>query len=799
MAAAVAAAVAGPAQAVHWPFFGGDNGRSGHQPVDEGALPVRFEYFRGEGNPIRTSVLTSTGPPASQRVIYGSDDGAVHLQVLATGAPVGPEAGRSVDDPAVDDPDTFGAPGSSASVSFADTSSAAGLGQVFLVYNDDNQGGGLDDVAIAQIDEQTGDLVRDVPVPGTDGLTVSSSAVATGPDPDNPATSESEAGNRRLFFVAGGRLFRVPLTGNAASRAATIGAPASTADIGAVATASPTIAFLDSPSTGAPAPYVVVGTAGAATIRSFSAANLSEGPSSGSLGGAAQTPTVPVTPSGLTPGAPDSGARRAPSIYVAVFEAGTGTVTHRLVQTASGGLSSNPADGGARSAPLAGAPAPALATDQEVEAAGPRPGKVIVTTGRNLYLLNASDLAPAGKLSPTDGLNPSTDGFAGTTAASSGDFLYVQRDNGQQLVLRLADAQAVAASDFTPASPPGVASPARALGQPSISRGFVQFGDDRGLFTYRNRDVTAPSVSPTAPADGATVAGATTLGAAAFDARGIQRVDFRVDGSVVGTDASPDAGSPFGSPGAAYSVPFDSSALRNGTHNFDAVATDSSGLATLSAQRTIQVRNSGPTPSPGACANELLGTPARDLLDGTPFGDRVLAMEGDDRVLALEDADCVFGGEGNDRLAGDEGDDLLDGEAGNDVLGGGSGRDRIYGRFGNDSLDGGTGSDRVVGGDGADRLTGGGGSDALSAGTGNDKLIAAAGDDTLRGEQGNDSLAGGSGRNRFSAGDGDDIVDAANGLRDTVECGRGRDRARADGFDLLRRCEVVARLRRSRR
>ncbi len=32
----------GAAEAVHWPFFGGDNGRSGNQPVDEGTVPVGF-------------------------------------------------------------------------------------------------------------------------------------------------------------------------------------------------------------------------------------------------------------------------------------------------------------------------------------------------------------------------------------------------------------------------------------------------------------------------------------------------------------------------------------------------------------------------------------------------------------------------------------------------------------------------------------------------------------------------------------------------------------------------------------
>jgi len=45
--ALAAAAVSVPsAQAVHWPFFGGDNGRSGYQPIDEGDVPVRTTYAK---------------------------------------------------------------------------------------------------------------------------------------------------------------------------------------------------------------------------------------------------------------------------------------------------------------------------------------------------------------------------------------------------------------------------------------------------------------------------------------------------------------------------------------------------------------------------------------------------------------------------------------------------------------------------------------------------------------------------------------------------------------------------------
>jgi hypothetical protein len=39
------------------------------------------------------------------------------------------------------------------------------------------------------------------------------------------------------------------------------------------------------------------------------------------------------------------------------------------------------------------------------------------------------------------------------------------------------------------------------------------------------------------------------------------------------------------------------------------------------------------------------------------------------------------------------------------------------------------------------------------------------------------------------------VIDAANGARDVVDCGTGRERVRADVEDRLRRCELIERLR----
>jgi Ca2+-binding RTX toxin-like protein len=207
----------------------------------------------------------------------------------------------------------------------------------------------------------------------------------------------------------------------------------------------------------------------------------------------------------------------------------------------------------------------------------------------------------------------------------------------------------------------------------------------------------------------------------------------------------------------------------------------------------------------GRCTTPFIGTAGDDRIDGSDADDRIFGMNGADVLNGLKGDDCVFGvagadqafgatgddlvagGAGADRLDGGEGDDRLVGNGGNDRAVGGRGRDRVSGGAGNDVLSGGTGRDRLVGDAGDDRLTSGAGNDTLSGGAGRDRLSAGAGADVLR---------GGAGANTLLAGLGNDTVDVRNGRRDTVDCGAGRDSARADSVDRLRRCERVTRARR---
>jgi hypothetical protein len=91
-------------------------------------------------------------------------------------------------------------------------------------------------------------------------------------------------------------------------------------------------------------------------------------------------------------------------------------------------------------------------------------------------------------------------------------------------------------------------------------------------------------------------------------------------------------------------------------------------------------------------------------------------------------------------------------------------------------------ADRLRGTARPDNVVGRGGGDRLSARGANDCVLGSAGDDWLRGGAGSDFASGGSG---------DDRIDIADGERDRVDCGPGRDRALADKVDALRRCESV--------
>ena len=193
----------------------------------------------------------------------------------------------------------------------------------------------------------------------------------------------------------------------------------------------------------------------------------------------------------------------------------------------------------------------------------------------------------------------------------------------------------------------------------------------------------------------------------------------------------------------------------NETFELRAIGAGGAGLGRAVALGTI----GDDDPTPGRCRNRQDANDSGGTLSGTPFGD------------------LLVGGVSKDVLNGGDGEDCLRGRAGNDRLNGGDDADSISGEAGNDRASGGEGNDTVSGGDGNDTISGSNGNDRLGGGAGNDKIN------------------GGQGLNSYSGGAGNDNIMAANGRRETIDCGSGRrDKVRADRTDTVRGCETVQRL-----
>jgi hypothetical protein len=108
-------------------------------------------------------------------------------------------------------------------------------------------------------------------------------------------------------------------------------------------------------------------------------------------------------------------------------------------------------------------------------------------------------------------------------------------------------------------------------------------------------DNTGPTVSMSAPANGALVTGTLTVSATATDNVGVAKVEFYRDNDVLLTT---DTSSPFSSS-------WNSTTVTNGAHTLYAIAEDSAGNRTTSALINITVDNTAPTvaitsPSNGA-------------------------------------------------------------------------------------------------------------------------------------------------------------------------------------------------------
>jgi hypothetical protein len=98
--------------------------------------------------------------------------------------------------------------------------------------------------------------------------------------------------------------------------------------------------------------------------------------------------------------------------------------------------------------------------------------------------------------------------------------------------------------------------------------------------TGGSSDTTAPTVSVTAPAAGATVSGTTTISATASDNVGVTSVGFYVGTTLLGTDTS-----------SPYSYSWATTSYTNGAYSISAKAYDAAGNVGTSASVSVTVSN----------------------------------------------------------------------------------------------------------------------------------------------------------------------------------------------------------------
>ena len=569
-----------------WTQLGGDPGRSGASAMDTGGMPLRLAYQAGS-TPFSSPVISTGATTADRRIAFTlfegvpDEDAYVSVLRLSDGASVADvdiddeNAGNSGlgDPPApTTDPDPFGPDGGVTPVVVP--APDGGAGQIYAVHNDDNQKNSTDqnpfedDIAVAQVDAATGELVRDVSVKNTlfafsslsDGFTVQSSPVVTG---------DLGEGRRQIFFVASDgagdeRLFRVTVT-DAGSQDAAMSF-ASTGDIDANPQASPALVSMRDPASGFRVPMVAVPTmSGLRTQRINNMGEAGEGPSV-DLGGPTWTPSVPVQVNGVTPA-------RTPVLYVATEDAGDPgrTVVSKIAQDESDPL--NPAKLGVlevleQSPGLPGTPSRSLAVAQLASSNGdPRPGRVLVSTSANVFSLDTEAMDAATPPRTFSDSRGEGQGFTRTAPATAGGFAFISSDAGDQFVVRVADARRVPADPSGFEAAPESLNSVSAAGQPAISNGFVVMPADNGLFAYLTDDDEPPAVELQGPAS-SVVKGKVPFTAAASDNRGIDKVVFTVAGKAVAEDKTAEGSPP------VYAAEVDTATLPDGEHEIAAVAYD---------------------------------------------------------------------------------------------------------------------------------------------------------------------------------------------------------------------------------
>jgi hypothetical protein len=115
-------------------------------------------------------------------------------------------------------------------------------------------------------------------------------------------------------------------------------------------------------------------------------------------------------------------------------------------------------------------------------------------------------------------------------------------------------------------------------------------------------DTTAPTVSVTAPANGATVSGTVSINATASDNVGVSKVEFYVDGAIRSTDTT-----------SPYSWSWNTTTFANSSHTIVAKAYDAANNIGTSSNVTVTVNNGG------GGSTQLLGNPGFETGVASPW------------------------------------------------------------------------------------------------------------------------------------------------------------------------------------
>lgn len=139
-------------------------------------------------------------------------------------------------------------------------------------------------------------------------------------------------------------------------------------------------------------------------------------------------------------------------------------------------------------------------------------------------------------------------------------------------------------------------------------------------------DTAAPTVTLTAPLDGATLTGTASLAATAADDIGVASVSFRVDGNEVASDAS-----------SPYEASWDTTTAINGNYRISAVAIDAAGNeAEVSA--TAVVENEG---GPSSDAIRIINPVDGASICGRVTVEAAVSLDGATVIYALDGTDVA--------------------------------------------------------------------------------------------------------------------------------------------------------------